>query len=455
MSLSEKVRNLQIGLSGMTDKTETGMKGRRARHPCHHIEAPSLHELQDGAGASLRIVLRVALLHERPAVFRDLAGLADQPEPAVDRFAAREELAESVPDEVFAVLFLLAGNRLVEQHRKPLAQPLRAGHAARLRDEQIGHVHQLVDLADEAEDLDVRMAEERIAFELLLHLLVVARAEYELDVLAMLRHIFEQSVVVVQQPPSASHDQDGRHVLQAELPADVILVAGSPEIRMDRDARHLDARVGHAVLHQLVLHDRGGDEIFVHFGIGPGAVRVVIRDEREQRDVQPEPLQARDDRVRSRMRADDRIRLELGDDLGCLGIEQPVQGELRETVERALVIRAIDAAPPLRLLRHRLPVRRDDQRAEHRIEKFAQFEHFRLDVGIEVPDADGKRVGGPGVPGTEPFREQQHSFLALVHRPTHFFLHIILRIVPDNGKGERAPEIRGQPLMNAVLSPFR
>ena len=75
-------------------------------------KAPSLHELQDGAGTPLRVVLLVALREERPAVFVRRVRLLDQLEPAVDRFAARQQLAESVADEVFAVLFLLAGNGL-------------------------------------------------------------------------------------------------------------------------------------------------------------------------------------------------------------------------------------------------------------------------------------------------------------------------------------------------------
>ena len=287
-------------------------------------------------------------------------------------------------------------------------------------------------------------------------LLVVARAENELDVVAVSRHVFEQAVFVVQQPPAASHDQHGRHRVRlnclriSSLSQDVQKsgCTGMPVTSM--------RAIGNAVLHQLALHDRRRDEVFVHLGACPRAVRVVIRYEREQRDVQPQPLQARDDRVRDRMRAHDGVRLELGDDLGRLGIEQPMQGELRETVERALVVGTVQVPDQFRLLRHRFAVCRDNQRPEHRIEKFAQFEHFRLDIGIEMPDADGQRIGGLGVSGTEPFREQKHSFLALVHRLTHFSYISYYESVRGLTRDERSPEQTDvQPLMKAVLSVFR
>ncbi|MNN42549.1 hypothetical protein D3C81_1567360 [compost metagenome] len=82
-----------------------------------------------------------------------------------------------------AVLLFLAGNGAVEQHRYALGLAFRTGHSTGFGNQQIGSVHQLVDLAAVAQYLHVGMVQERIGPHFGYELFVAAHAEDQLDII--------------------------------------------------------------------------------------------------------------------------------------------------------------------------------------------------------------------------------------------------------------------------------
>lgn len=215
--------------------------------------------------------------------------------------------------------------------------------------------------------------------------------------------------------PAAAHNKDRRHRLQIELRLQLRFVVRLPEVRMDGNAGYLNPVGGDAAVRQLLFDLVRGDQVFVHFGACPRAVRIVVRNERVERRTQAEPFQTGDDGVRNGMRADDQIRLQLRNHLRGVGVKQAVKRKLRKTVQRFLILSAIDHAEQLRLLRDCFAICGHDKRTDHRVQKIAQFDNAGLDGRIERTQPDGQRVCCLGMSGAEPFGKQQHSF----------FMHIL------------------------------
>ncbi|MNW47304.1 hypothetical protein D3C74_246310 [compost metagenome] len=92
--------------------------------------------------------------------------------------------AKPALNKIFAVLFLLAGDRFEEQHRNAFGHPLGTGHSARFRNEKIGGVHPFADLPRKSDHLDIRVLKSGVGSQFRGELLVTAHAADDLDFLA-------------------------------------------------------------------------------------------------------------------------------------------------------------------------------------------------------------------------------------------------------------------------------
>ena len=95
----------------------------------------------------------------RPLLLNHIVLMKQFIHPVANNLQRVDRLAQSLRGEVLAVLFFLPRKRLMKQHRDSFGQAFGACHPARLRNEQIRHLHQLVDLARKAQNPDVRMLE--------------------------------------------------------------------------------------------------------------------------------------------------------------------------------------------------------------------------------------------------------------------------------------------------------
>lgn len=176
------------------------------------------------------------------------------------------------------------------------------------------------------------MLEPRVAFHLFPGFVVIAQAEDELDILAPPGQEFMHNFIV-HDAPATAHNKHGRHVGQAELLADFLLARMRPEIRVNRDASHLDFGMGHAAVEQLALDLGRGHEISVNLGADPRIMRIVVRDHRTEGDVRAQPFQSGDDRTRNEMGTHNNVWPQLPDDILRARIEDAVQRQCRKPVE--------------------------------------------------------------------------------------------------------------------------
>ncbi|MNW47303.1 hypothetical protein D3C74_246300 [compost metagenome] len=113
----------------------------------------------------------------------------------------------------------------------------------------------------------------------------------------------------------------------------------APKIRVHGNARDLYLVRSHAALDEQCLDFGRGDEILVNSGTHPGAVGIIVCDQRAKRHVQAcGQLKVGNDGARDRMRANDQVGLKLRDDVGCVLIEHFVQSQTGKPAYRFLVL---------------------------------------------------------------------------------------------------------------------
>lgn len=195
--------------------------------------------------------------------------------PFAQNLQGMDGLSQSLRREVLAVFFFLSRKGLMEQHRNSFGQAFGACHAAGLRNEQIRHLHQLVDLPRKAQYPDVRMLEPGITLHLLAALVIIAEAKYDLDFFSPSGQKFMHNFVIHDAPASAHH-QHGRHIGQVKPRPDFLLARMRPEVGMDRNAGDLNFGLGNPAIEQLSLHFRRGHEISVDFRADPCIVSIII-----------------------------------------------------------------------------------------------------------------------------------------------------------------------------------
>src|SRR5690606_5310486 len=106
-------------------------------------------------------------------------------------------------------------------------------HPARLRNEQVRDIHQLIDLVRKTKDPDILMLEHRTRLQLFPGFVIVSEANDNL-------HFFTPGCDVLQKidlfddSPSASHDEHGRHVPQLKTLKNSGFVTLLPEVRVYR-----------------------------------------------------------------------------------------------------------------------------------------------------------------------------------------------------------------------------
>lgn len=176
----------------------------------------------------------------------------------------------------------------------------------------------------------------------------------------------------------------------------------SPEVRMNGNAGNLNFSLRHPAVEQLSLNLRRGYEIAVDFRANPCIMSIIIGYNGTQRHIGAEPFQTRDHSTWNEMGAHDDIGSELSDHVLGACIEHSVKRQCGEPIEGFLM--TIHIPDQSRASCDRLPVGRNDQWSDFRVQEASKLKNLGLYARRQLAQAAGKCVSSLRMACTEPFR---------------------------------------------------
>ncbi len=308
-------------------------------------------------------------------------------------------------EEVVAVAFLLARDRVDDDVDESSRQRLGGGQAARLADDQVGGGHQLVHLSRESEDVESdRRAVARRPESLLhlgLQLGVLAADRDDLRGVPQPGHRVEQFADPADAEASGRDQDGGRLRIQSVLDPHRDLVGGLRERRVDGDSRDGDPFGGDSEFFEVGAGLVDGDEVVLALTAEPHGVDVEIghhgRLTAGELRLGPQP---RDDLGGQEVGADGDVGLIFAEQFRERPRVQLLERELRRPLLPRAVELVVEPSQDLGHGVHHVEVGPGIHATEQRIGEFQRVDVPDLADRPGVRERLLQRLGRADVPGT-------------------------------------------------------